>query len=71
MSSVPRPIDDYALAAFIVGKVPGTIRDQILESLADDDDMRRLLSMVLEAFAAPGGPDDAMRFVAEHWKPSA
>ena len=71
MNRIYRPVDDYALAAFIVGKVPGAMREQIYASLADDHDARRLLGMVLEALGSGRGPDDAMRFVADHWSPSA
>lgn len=70
MMRISRPIDDYALASFVAGKLPGTMRELICASLTDDD-ARRLLDMVLEALGSSRHPDDAMRFVAEHWTPVA
>lgn len=71
MRAERRPIDDYALAAFITGKVPGAIREQIIESLNNDDDARELLRMAYEALTAGRKPDDAMRWISQNWKPAA
>ena len=68
MNRQPRPIDDYALAAFITGKIPGKEREQIIEALKTDEDARQLLSMAYEALAASDGPDEAMRQLSETWK---
>lgn len=67
----PRPIDDYALAAFISGKLPGNMREQIIDSLKDDEDARQLLSMAYEALMAAHRPDDAMIWISQNWKPAA
>lgn len=64
-------IDEYALAAFICGKVPGKIREQIIESLVNDADARQLLAMAYDALTTVAGPDDAMRYISRNWKPAA
>lgn len=66
-----RPIDDYALAAFISGKLPGNMREEIVESLKDDEDARELLSMAYEALLAARRPDDAMLWISQNWKRAA
>lgn len=71
MKRESRPIDDFALAAFITGKVPGHVRAQIIEWLKDDDDARELLKMAYEAFATAKEPDEAMRWISKNWKPAA
>ena len=65
MTRQPRPIDDYALAAFITGKIPGKIREEIIDSLRSDEDARELLAMAYEALTAAHGPDEAMRQLGE------
>ena len=71
MTNERHPIDDYALAAFIVGKLPGKMREQIIESLKDDEDARQLLTMAYEALTAGRRPDDAMLWISQNWKPAA
>ncbi len=71
MSNVHRPIDDYALAAFITGKLPGNVREEIIESLTNDEDARALLKMAHEALSAARRPDDAMLWLSQNWKPAA
>jgi hypothetical protein len=67
MKNERRPIDDYALAAYITGKVPGVDRDEMIDSLRDDGDARELLAVVDEALRVEKEPDEAMRLVYRKW----
>jgi hypothetical protein len=71
MTKDRRPIDDYALAAFITGKLPGKMREQIIDALQDDEEARQLLKMAYEALTEAKHPDDAMQMISERWRPAA
>lgn len=66
-----RPIDDYALAAFITGKLPGNSREEILDALQDDLSAQYLLERTIEALSGARRPDEAMLWLSQNWKRAA
>lgn len=66
-----RPIDDYALAAFITGKLPGKTREEILDALQDEQSARFLLDQTFRALSSARRPDEAMLWLSQNWKRAA